>query len=188
MYTSDTLADLIAFRDSLYSCFGRRADALFELADAILTAGPRPSPVHLSLEPAHRRGWGGLYAALSRGTVDASALRALLARYPLADEPVRVYGVDCSVWARCDAEASRERGYYYHPPRGYPAPAGPTGGRRNSGSPATRGPRRWMCAACIRTRTLTPSRRNRSEGCSTENSGVTSHRCSCSTRVMIPCN
>ncbi len=127
MDTSDTLTDLIGFRDSLYSRLGRRADALFELTDAILTAGPQPSPAHLSLEPTHRRGWGSLYAALSHGTVDAWALQVLLARYPLADEPVRVYGVDCSIWARCDAEASPERGYYYHPSRhsaGQPIVAG----------------------------------------------------------------
>ena len=75
---------LRAFRDSLYRCFDRRADALFELGDALLTAGVVPSPVHLSLEPAHRRGWGSLYAALDRGRLDAGALRRLLARHPLA--------------------------------------------------------------------------------------------------------
>ena len=31
------LDSLRAFRDSLYRCFARRADALFELADALLT-------------------------------------------------------------------------------------------------------------------------------------------------------
>ena len=125
--TCDSLSTLIAFRASLYSCLGKRADALFELTDAMLTAGLQPSPVHLSLEPVHRRGWGSLYAALSHGMVDASALRALLAHHPLSDEPLRVYGVDCSVWARCDAEASPERGYYYHPSRhsaGQPIVAG----------------------------------------------------------------
>jgi hypothetical protein len=39
-----------AFRSSLYDCLYRRADALFELTDAILTAEQEvPSPVHLSL-------------------------------------------------------------------------------------------------------------------------------------------
>jgi hypothetical protein len=47
---------LRTFRHSFYRCFDRRADALFELGDTILTAGVVPSPVHLSLEPAHRRG------------------------------------------------------------------------------------------------------------------------------------
>jgi hypothetical protein len=63
-----------AFRRSLYECFNRRADALFELTDAILTAdGAAPSPVHLSLQASHRRGWGSLYAALDRGRIDDEA-------------------------------------------------------------------------------------------------------------------
>jgi hypothetical protein len=55
---------LHSFRRSLYDCFHRRGDALFELTDAILSAHSAvPSPVHLSLQTAHRRGWGSLYAA-----------------------------------------------------------------------------------------------------------------------------
>jgi hypothetical protein len=118
MEQSDALDVLRTFRDSLYECFDRRADALFELTDAILTAGVVPSPVHLSLEAVHRRGWGSLYAALSRGRIDAQALRALLVRHPLvAGGQPPVYAVDVSVWSRCDAESSPERSYYYHPSR-----------------------------------------------------------------------
>ncbi len=54
------------FRDDFYACLYRRADALFELTEAVSSAGA-PSPVHLSGEPAHRRGWGSLYAALAHG-------------------------------------------------------------------------------------------------------------------------
>jgi hypothetical protein len=77
---------LQTLRRSLYECFHRRRDALFELAHAILTAdGAAPSPAHLSLQPLHRRGWGRLYAAaLWRGGIDEEALRKLLACYPLA--------------------------------------------------------------------------------------------------------
>jgi DDE superfamily endonuclease len=111
---------LQTFRRLFYECFHRRADALFELADAILTAdGAAPSPAHLSLQASHRRGWGSLYAALDRGRIDDEALRKLLARHPLAGtvgEPP-VYAVDASVWDRCDAETSPQRGYYYHPSR-----------------------------------------------------------------------
>ena len=121
---------LQTFRRSLYECFHRRKDALFELTDAILSAdGAAPSPAHLSLEASHRRGWGSLYAALWRGRIDYEALRKLLARHPLAGtegEP-SVYAVDVSVWPRCDAEASPERGFYYHPSRhsaGQPIVAG----------------------------------------------------------------
>src|SRR5215210_8144040 len=97
------LDSLGAFRDSLYRCFTRRADALFEVADALLTAGAVPSPVHLSLVPAHRRGWGSLYAALSRGRIEEGPLRELLARHASAGEASRVpvYAVDVSVWSGC---------------------------------------------------------------------------------------
>src|SRR5215217_4356940 len=123
---TDPLAVLRDFRADLYACLGRRRDALFDLADALISGGPVLSPAHLSLEPAHRRGWGSLYAALARGEIDAEALRALLARHPLVAGPP-IYAVDVSVWPRCDAEASPERGYYYHPSRhsaGQPIVAG----------------------------------------------------------------
>ena len=99
------------FRADFYACLSRRGDALFELTDALLTAEAVPSPVHLSLVPAHRRGCGSLYAALAQGRIDEAALRDLLARRPLADgQPI--YAVDCSTWPRCDAETSPDRGYY----------------------------------------------------------------------------
>lgn len=118
---------LRTFRGSLYRCFDRRADVLFELDDAVLTARVVPSPVHLSLQPAHRRGWSSLYAALDRGRIDAESLRGLLSRHPLAGGEPPVYAVDMSVWPRSDAETSPERGYYYHPSRhsaGQPIVAG----------------------------------------------------------------
>jgi hypothetical protein len=114
------------FRSAVYACFTHRRDALFDLVDALLPSDPVPSPVHLSLVPTHRRGWGRLDAALTCGRLDVAALRARLARQPLADgQPV--YAVDCSVWVRDDAETSPERGYYYHPARhsaGQPIVAG----------------------------------------------------------------
>ncbi|HET6658943.1 MAG TPA: NF041680 family putative transposase [Rubrobacter sp.] len=127
MDSLSTLDTFRAFRNSLYNCLNRRADALFELTDALLSAEPVPSPVHLSLEPSHRRGWGSLYNALSHGRIDAQALRRLLAHHPLAGSQTPVYAVDVSVWDRCDAESSPARGFYYHPSRhsaGQPIVAG----------------------------------------------------------------
>src|SRR5215203_6646564 len=125
MESSDALQ---SFRRSLYECLHPRSDALFELADAILSAHSAvPSPVHLSLQAPHRRGWGSLYAALWRGLIDAESLRRLFARHPLAESDTPIYAVDVSVWDRCDAECSPERGFYYHPSRhsaGQPIVAG----------------------------------------------------------------
>jgi DDE superfamily endonuclease len=111
------LARLGGFRSQLHACCTRRADALFELGDALLCAQtPLLSLPHLSLEPTCRRGWGSVYAALARGAVDAERLRDLLVSVlPSADPPV--FAVDVTTWPRCDAECSPERGYYYHPSR-----------------------------------------------------------------------
>jgi DDE superfamily endonuclease len=118
---------LRSFRRSFYECLHRRKDALFELGDAILTAEAVSSPVHLSLQESHRRGWGSFYAALDRGRIDVAALRDLLAGHPLTGGDPPVYAVDVSVWPRCDAECSPLRGFYYHPSRhsaGQPIVAG----------------------------------------------------------------
>lgn len=116
-----------AFREKLYACYTKRADALFELTDAILTAGQVPSAVHLCLVGVHRRGWGSLYAALSRGSINEDRVRDLLADQGPADIGAPVYAVDVSPWPKCDAEASPGRGYLYHPSRhsaGQPIVAG----------------------------------------------------------------
>ncbi len=75
-----------------------------------------PSLPHLSLVIAHRRGWGSAYAVLARGDLDAEALCTALAAQCLVED-LPVYALDVSVWPRCDAEASPDRGYYYHPSR-----------------------------------------------------------------------
>jgi hypothetical protein len=67
-----------------HSCLTRRADALFELADAVLCVdGPVWSLVELSLVGEHRRGHGGLCDALSAGRGDVARLRRALATVPL---------------------------------------------------------------------------------------------------------
>jgi hypothetical protein len=64
------------------------------------------------------------------GRADEAGLQDLLSRHPLeGGEPgyAPIYAVDVSVWPRCDAETSPERGYYYHPSRhsaGQPIVAG----------------------------------------------------------------
>ena len=64
--------------------------------------------------------------------MDEAGLLSLLSRHPLGERDPSsppIYAVDVSVWPSeaCDAEASPERGYYYHPLRhsaGQPIVAG----------------------------------------------------------------
>ena len=69
-----------SFRQKLYECLDARADALFELADAILCADHAvTSLVQLSTEPEFTRGHGALYDALAEGRIDDEKLFSLLA-------------------------------------------------------------------------------------------------------------
>src|SRR3954467_8252757 len=115
------------FRERVYQeGFDRRRDALFELLDALLVAGRVPSFVHLSLARLFRRGWGSAYDALAAGVVDVPALREIVASYPW-DDGAPIYALDTSVWPRCDAECSPQRGYYHSASRqsaGQPIVAG----------------------------------------------------------------
>lgn len=89
-------ASLGTLREEVDAGFTHRRHALVALVDALPTADPVPSPVHFSLTPAQRRGWGSVSAAPTRGRLDIAALRTLLARRPLADgRPI--YAVDRNV-------------------------------------------------------------------------------------------
>lgn len=118
--------ELRRFRGEVYDCFGARADALFELVDGICSPVTVAGVAYLSLAPGARRGHGAGYAALSVGRIDEDLLRDVLAAYrPRGWRPD--FAVDASVWARCDAECSPGRGFYYHPSRhsaGQPIVAG----------------------------------------------------------------
>ncbi len=120
------LQRLRGFRGELYRCLGRRRYVLFELIDGLLAAESMPLLPRLSLLPAHRRGWGSLCAALAAGEVDAGRLGELLVAHR-GGTGAPVFAVDASTWARCDAECSPGRGFYYSPTRhsaGQPIVAG----------------------------------------------------------------
>ena len=103
---------LAGFRRELHRCFTARADALFELADAVLCAdGPVKTLVGLSLAPEHRRGHGALYDAVNCGRVEIARLRRALAGLPLPAWPdgrIRL-AVDVSPCLRPGAATSPER-------------------------------------------------------------------------------
>ena len=98
----EPITPLCRFRDGFYSCLGARADAQFELTEALLCAdGPVRSLVDLSLAPEHRRGHGALYDGLNHGSIEIARLRHGLAGLPLPRVGDRiVLAADVSPWLR----------------------------------------------------------------------------------------
>jgi hypothetical protein len=109
-------------------------DALFELADAMLSSPRRVDSVpSLSLEPVFRRSHGSLYKALARGNVDVESLRDAVVEHRPKEWP-NVFVVDATTWPRRHAETSPERGLYY------------SASQHSSGTPVVAGwSYQWMC-------------------------------------------
>lgn len=107
----DAFEELSHFRTDFYGCLSARADAFFELTDALLCAdGPVKTPVELSLTAEHRRGYGSLYGALNHGRLDVDRLREHLVSLPLPRFNGRIaLTVDVSPWLRSDAACTPER-------------------------------------------------------------------------------
>jgi len=115
------LGDLSRFRHAFYGCLTARADALFELTDAVsCTEGPVRSLVGLSLAPEHRRGHGALYDGINHGAIDITRLRNLVATQQLpraADGRIRL-AVDVTPWPRPDTNTTPDRSFCHTYGRG----------------------------------------------------------------------
>lgn len=118
--TDGDLARLVEFRQDLYACFGRRADALFEMVEALVVAdGPVRSVAELMLVAGARRGWGSFYQALQDGVIDLAAVRDLMARQvrlPVAGP--MMFAVDTSPWFRLHARMVAGLGMQHASSRG----------------------------------------------------------------------
>ncbi|OIK02879.1 hypothetical protein BIV23_23905 [Streptomyces monashensis] len=104
-------AELSRLRTAFYECLSARADAFFELCDALLCAdGPVRTAVELLVTAEHRRGYGSLYGALNHGRLDVDRLRDRPVSLTLPRFDGRpVLSVDVSPWLRSDAACSPER-------------------------------------------------------------------------------
>jgi hypothetical protein len=134
------LERLREFRSRLYGCLAQRADALFELADAVLCAGHAvTSLVRLCLEPELTRGHGALYDALSAGRIDDERLFSLLA----SELPPAVDGPEARAWIA--GHDVIDHGLLEQPCTTAPAAAGAHPGPRPAGSTSSP-PRPGPCA------------------------------------------
>jgi hypothetical protein len=107
---------LEVFRHNLYhGCFKHAADALFDLADALLTDLFARSFVELSQASSYRRAWPSLYQALQDGRIDRPALsRLFVDMLPRRLVGKRlVLGLDTSSILRPDARTSPDRTLVY---------------------------------------------------------------------------
>jgi hypothetical protein len=107
---------LEVFRESLYhECFTRAADALFDLADALLTDPTARSFVELSCAATFQRRWSSLYEALEDGQIDRRALLQLNVRMlPRSLSGSRlVLGLDTTSFLRPQAHTSPDRTLVY---------------------------------------------------------------------------
>jgi len=151
------LGELCRFRQEFYTSLTARADALFELSDAVLCAdGPVRSLVELTLTAEHRRGHGAMYDALGQGEVAPQRIRRALAAGPLprASDGRIVLAVDVSPWLRPDAPTSAERLFCHVYGRGAaPTSSSPTGPAPSSPpwkQDALPGPPCWTRSASAR--------------------------------------
>src|SRR5205814_2237326 len=154
----DAFVEQLRFRREFYGCLTSRADAVFELTDAVLCAdGPVRSLAELSLVGEHRRGHGSSYAALADGRIDIERLRTILAgvALPRAADGRLVLAVDVTCWLRPDAHTpagpmlcqpsgrGKGRALPGPPPPGTPppppAPPPRHGAEFSSGAPGTWG-------------------------------------------------
>jgi hypothetical protein len=103
------------FRNELYGCFGQYRDALFNLADALLTETAAHSVIELTLSPLFERKWSSLYAALHLGKLNQTRFEQTLVKFAPTPTPGQrlVLAVDASNIERPFSETSRERGYLY---------------------------------------------------------------------------
>lgn len=103
------------FRHELYACFGLGRDALFNLADALLTETQAQSLVELSLSPYFQRKWPSIYEALQLGKLDQARFEATLLKYaPTTSQTQRVVlAVDATNIERPFSPTSSDRGYLY---------------------------------------------------------------------------
>ena len=102
------------FRKTVYQSIVKRADAFFDLIDALTVAGHVSSPVALSEETPFRRKFSSIFDTLLQGEFDYDLLLSALYDYQPCDSELiagcEVYGLDTTKNVRSEAETLEDRG------------------------------------------------------------------------------
>jgi hypothetical protein len=108
---------LVDFRLEVYASCTFRADALFELVEALLLSPLIRSAVEVSQSPVFRRRFASVYDALTEGKIDPASLRQSLVAAEPADALTvagyAVYALDTTVALRPDAATVPDRSKVY---------------------------------------------------------------------------
>ena len=114
---SQELDRVVQFRADVYSTFQRRADAVFELIDALASDTQARSPAELSLSPFFRRQYASLYDGLNAWQYDAATLEEVMLQ--TLPEPkaggFRLWALDETPRRRQYAPTSADCGYVHAP-------------------------------------------------------------------------
>lgn len=112
-----TITQLQQFRVELYHTFTRRADAVFELIDALAGDTQARSPVEVSLSPTFRHQYPSVYDGIDGWQYDETALKALLLRMTPTpgSEGFRLIGIDHTSKPRPYAEKTADRSFVHQP-------------------------------------------------------------------------
>jgi hypothetical protein len=102
------------FRIAVYQSIQKRADAIFDLIDALTVAGHITSPVALSEEIPFRRKFSSIFDTLLQGEFDYDLLLSTLYNFQPPDSELiagyEVYGLDTTKNERSEAETLEDRG------------------------------------------------------------------------------
>jgi len=102
------------FRNTVYQSITKRADAIFDLIDALTVAGHVTSPVALSEEAPFRRKFSSIFDTLLQGEFDFDLMLSGLYEHQPPDSELiagyEVYGLDTTKNERSEAETLEDRG------------------------------------------------------------------------------
>jgi hypothetical protein len=112
----EALITLRQFREEIYRCMKRGADAMFNVCDALLCESQAQSLPELSFSAMFERKWPSVYGALSDGNIKVERAREVVVQTLLSlmreNEAVWI-AVDATPIERLDAETSEDRGYIH---------------------------------------------------------------------------